>query len=40
VAALGRALALFAYCYNARQLHKRRYSKLTAHLIDFLPALN
>lgn len=46
VAALGRALSLFAYCYNARQLHKqcypneRRYPKLTAHLIDTLPALN
>ncbi len=40
VAALGRALSLFAYCYNARQLHKRRYPKLTAHLIDFLPAQN
>ncbi len=40
VAALGRALSLFAYCYNARQLHKRRYPKLTAHLTDFHPALN
>lgn len=40
VAALGRALSLFAYCYNARQLHKRRYPKLAAHLIDFLPAPN
>lgn len=39
MAALARAVALFAYCYNARQLHKRRYPKLTAHLIDFLPAL-
>jgi len=40
LAALARAVSLFAYCYNARQLHKRRYPKLTAHLIDFLPALN
>lgn len=40
LAALARAVALFAYCYNARQLFKRRFPKLTAHLIDFLPALN
>ncbi len=38
--ALARAVKLFAYCYNARQLFKRRYPKINAHLIDFLPALN
>ncbi len=37
--ALARALSLFAYCYNARQLHRRRYPKIKTHLIDFLPAL-
>ncbi len=31
---------LFVFCYNARQLFKRRYPRLNAHLIDFLPALN
>ena len=38
--ALAEAVSLFAYCYNARQLFKRRYPKLTPQLIDFLPALN
>ena len=38
--ALARQIRLFAFCYNARQLHQRRFPKLNAHLIDFLPALN
>jgi len=44
LAALGRQVKLqvklFVFCYNARQLFKRRYPRLNAHLIDFLPALN
>lgn len=39
LAALARQVKLFAFCYNARQLFQRRFPKLTAHLIDFLPAL-
>jgi len=26
------------FCYNARQLFVRRFPRLKAHLIDFLPA--
>ena len=37
--ALARQVKLFVFCYNARQLFKRRFPKLNAHLIDFLPAL-
>ena len=36
--ALARQVRLFVFCYNGRQLFKRRYPKLNAHLIDFLPA--
>ena len=39
LAALARHVKLFVYCYNARQLFMRRFPKLKAHLIDFLPAL-
>jgi insertion element IS1 protein InsB len=38
LAALARQVKLFVFCYNARQLFQRRYPKLKAHLIDFLPA--
>ena len=37
--ALARQVKLFAFCYNARQLFVRRYPKLKANVIDFLPAL-
>ena len=36
--ALARQVRLFVFCYNARQLFVRRFPKLKAHLIDFLPA--
>jgi insertion element IS1 protein InsB len=36
--ALARQVKLFVFCYNARQLFTRRFPKLKAHLIDFLPA--
>lgn len=38
--ALARQVKLFVFCYNARQLFQRRFPKLKAQLIDFLPALN
>jgi len=40
LAALARQVGLFVFCYNARQLFVRRFPKLKAHLIDFLPAPN
>ncbi len=40
LAALARQVKLFVFCYNVRQLFVRRYPKLSAHLIDFLPARN
>ena len=40
LAALARQVKLFVFCYNARQLFVRRFPKLKAHLVDFLPALN
>ena len=39
LAALARQVRLFVFCYNARQMFVRRFPKLKAHLIDFLPAL-
>ncbi len=38
LAALARQVKLFVFCYNARQLFVRRFPRLKAHLIDFLPA--
>ena len=32
-------LKLFVYCYNQRQLAKRRHPNYPYHLIDFLPTL-
>ena len=40
LAALARQVKLFTFRDNARQLFLRRYLKLKAHLIGFLPALN
>jgi insertion element IS1 protein InsB len=37
--ALGRAVALFVYAWNRRQLQKRRYPKLPAHVSDFIADL-
>ena len=37
--ALRRALALFVYCYNARQLWHRAHPNSKAAIIDFLPLL-
>ena len=37
--ALACQVRLFVFCYNARQLFVRKYPRLKAHLIDFLPAL-
>ena len=39
LAALARQVKLFVFCHNARQLFVRRFPKLKAHVIDFLPAL-
>jgi IS1 family transposase len=36
VQALHKHLRLFVYCYNQRQLKKRKFPKYSAHLIDFL----
>jgi IS1 family transposase len=33
---LHRNVRLFVFCYNQRQLMKRRYPKYSFHLIDFL----
>ena len=35
--ALRRALRLFVYLWNARQLYRQRYPAYPAHLIQFLP---
>ena len=34
--ALKKNICLFVYCYNQRQIMKRRYPKYSFHLIDFL----
>ena len=34
--ALRAAIRLFVYCYNQRQLHKRRFPRYPAHLFQFL----
>lgn len=34
--ALKKNIRLFVYCYNQRQIMKRRYPKYYFHLIDFL----
>jgi len=34
--ALTCAVRLFVYCFNCRQLHKRKYPAYPAHLIDFV----
>lgn len=34
--ALHCAVCLFVHCFNARQLHKRKYPAYSAHLIDFI----
>jgi len=36
LASLAQNLQLFIYCYNHRQLAKRRFPKYSFHLIDFL----
>ena len=36
VLALQRAVKLFVYAWNRRQLHKQRYPKYPAHLIQFV----
>jgi IS1 family transposase len=33
---LAKNLQLFVYCYNHRQLTKRRFPKYASHLIDFV----
>ncbi len=38
IQALRRAIRLFVYLWNARQLHRFRYPNYPAHLIQFLPA--
>jgi insertion element IS1 protein InsB len=38
--ALCRAIKLFVYCYNQRQLHKHRYPNYPAHLIEFVTPLS
>jgi insertion element IS1 protein InsB len=38
--ALCRAIKLFVYCYNQRQLHKHRYPNYPAHLFDFVTPLS
>ncbi len=34
--ALRRAIRLFVYLWNARQLHRQRFPRYPAHLIDFV----
>lgn len=34
--ALRRAVKLFVWCYNHRQLHKHRYPQYASHLINFV----
>ena len=34
--ALECAIRLFAFCFNSRQLHNRKYPAYSAHLIDFV----
>jgi len=36
VQALRMHIRLFVYCYNQRQIMKRRFPKYSSHLIDFL----
>lgn len=36
IEALQRAVKLFVWCYNQRQLWKQRYPKYAKHVIDFL----
>jgi IS1 family transposase len=36
IQALKKNICLFVYCYNQRQIMKRRYPKYSFHLIDFL----
>jgi insertion element IS1 protein InsB len=36
IEALRRAVKLFVYCWNRRQLHRRAYPKYPAHLRDFV----
>lgn len=35
--ALQRAIKLFVWCYNQRQLWNRRYPRYPKHVIDFVP---
>jgi IS1 family transposase len=37
IQALKKNVRLFVYCYNQRQLMKRRFPKYAFHLINFLP---
>ena len=37
--ALGRAVALFVYAWNRRQMQKRKYPTLPAHVCDFIADL-
>ena len=37
--ALERALRLFVYCFNSRQLHKQRFPHYPAHIMDFVSPL-
>ncbi len=39
IEALRRAIQLFVWCWNQRQLQKRAYPKYAAHLIEFVPPL-
>ena len=36
IQALRRAIKLFVYVWNRRQLHRRRYPSYPAHLLDFV----
>ena len=38
--ALHRAVQLFVFCWNQRQLYKQTYPDYPSHLIDFLPNLS
>jgi len=37
--ALERALRLFVFCFNSRQLHKQRFPNYVAHVMDFISPL-
>jgi IS1 family transposase len=39
IIALQRALRLFVWCWNQRQLKKHTYPRYAAHLIEFVPPL-